>query len=812
MGCIPKLVLLLLVLVVVIYVVVQMLFPTAKVKAEIEKRVSKSIGRTVELDDVSLSIFPKLALKLKGLRVYNPEDFPAGEMVSIDNLSCGLKLWPLLKKQFVFDEITVNHPVLKLYVARDGKTNFDFEIDAGEEGIETPLGKKEKLSSEEAAMSAFAFDWAEIKNGDLIYDDDSSDIHVVLSNFGLETQMKLDANGYQGYSKGTLKLPSVKANMLPENLPLEIEVAYNADVDFRHADLVLKKTSLKVNGIPFEVESTVRNFLDLQSVFAKLHADGVDLEPLLDYIPPSENLDRSKLRLAGKLSGDIEARLEFGSDRQTYFSGNLDLDDLTVGYINIANRVNFENLHLDFDADTVSFKSRGGQMAERPFSLSGKVKNWDELTFAVATEGVYSLAGALPFLDPAYKHDLSGNLIFNILLEGQASKPADVALFGTAQVDNVYYNNDSLTSPLNRLDMLITFERKGATINSMYVEYPGVQMHLTGTLKNGFAHFIEPDKGHKKPYLDFKMNAPLVNYDILFPDEEIEAAAAGATGIPASGEAQAPILLPDIEAGGKVVIDTLITTGVEITNITADVTYKDGIIKYRNGEGNLYTGSISSEGQIDINDLLQPQLAISFTGKNIEANDFMARFANLDGHLYGKMDINGTLTGRGSEMEDFIRTINADGDLSMLQGKIVNFELINKLAGQFGFKTFEEESLRDLVSAVKIRDGNLILDGTKMINSIGDWDVGGTVDFLGKKLDLSVNLYLSQKYSKDLNFMDGLLQDDKGRVKLNFDVIGTYDNPSIANLSTDNSVIKDKVTDELKKGFNDLLNKFKKKK
>ena len=53
-------------------------------------------------------------------------------MVSIDRLSCGLKLLPLLKKQFVFDEITVHHPVMKLYKARDGKTNFDFEIDTGD--------------------------------------------------------------------------------------------------------------------------------------------------------------------------------------------------------------------------------------------------------------------------------------------------------------------------------------------------------------------------------------------------------------------------------------------------------------------------------------------------------------------------------------------------------------------------------------------------------------------------------------------------------------------------------------------------------
>ena len=116
------------------------------------------------------------------------------------------------------------------------------------------------------------------------------------------------------------------------------------------------------------------------------------------------------------------------------------------------------------------------------------------------------------------------------------------------------------------------------------------------------------------------------------------------------------------------------------------------------------------------------------------------------------------------------------------------------------------------MTAVKIQNGNLILDSTKLVDNMGDWDINGTVDFLEKKLDLDVSLYLSQNYSKDLDFISGLLQDDQGRVRLNFDIIGTYKNPSIANLSTDNSVIKDKATDQLKNGINDFLKKFKKKK
>ena len=812
MGCLPRILIIILLLIVAAYVGVKLFFPAERVKAEIVKRAGETLGRHVELDDVSLSIFPGLTLDLKGLRIYNPEDFPGAEFISIDRLSCGLKLMPLLRKQFIFDEIIVRHPVLRLHKTIDGRTNFSFEIEVGEEGIQTPLGIKEKVTSEEAALSAFAFDWAEIKNGDLIYVDDSSEIKVTLNNFSLETKLHLDADGQHGRSIGTVKVPSITSSMIPENLPLDIEVAYNAEIDFKYADLILKNTSLKLNGIPFEVEATVRNFLDLKSIFAKVKAAEVSLEPLLSYIPPSESFDRDKFRLSGKLSGELEARMEFDSGRKPYFSGSFNINDMSVGYLNVSNRVYFESFSLEFDTDSVSFASGGGQLAEEEFQLSGTVKNWDDPVFRISTRGAYAPVGLLPFLDPVYNHEISGRARFDIQVTGQQSKWIDTQIRGAASIDNLFYNNDSLTSPLERLDMTVSFKRKGVTIDSLYAEYPGVRLTMTGTLKNGFAHFVQPQKGHKKPYLDYNLYAPLVNYDILIPEEEEEPAASGIVTEGASGEAAAPIFLPDIEAGGKVRVDTFKFRGVEFTDLTADVSYSDGIITYKNASGQLYTGNVTSKGTVDINDMYQPAIGCSFTGKDIEANDFMTRFANIDGHLFGKMNLSGSLSGRGSELDDFIRSLNADGDLSMEEGHLVNFDLITNMADQFGFKTFEEEQIRDLSTAVKIREGKLILDGTRLFSRMGDWNIDGTVAFIDKNLNLRVGLYLSEQYSKDFNLFGGLLQDDKGRVRLNFNISGPYDRPTISNISTDNEVVKEKAKDALKKEAEKLIkNIFKKK-
>jgi hypothetical protein len=801
LGCLPRLVILLFVLIIGVYVAARVFFPAERVRAEIVKRASETLGRNVELDNVAFSLLPTPSLDMRGIRIYNPENFPGAEFVVIDQLTCGLKIMPLLRKQLVFSQISVRHPVIKLHKTAEGRTNYSFELDTGGEPIETPAGPKESVTSEEAALTVFAFDWAEIKNGDIVYIDDSSQSKTVLSNFSLETRLHVDEGGNTGRSVGTISIPSVSSSFLPENIPLAVDMAYNAQIDFQHADLIFEKTTLAINGIPFEIEATIRNLADPSSIFASIKARDVSLEPLMDYLPASEGFDKGLLRLQGKLNGEVEARIEFEEQRDPYLSGKFTVKDLTLGYQTVSTRAHFDALNLEFDMDSASFASEGGKLSDRDFSLSGKVSNWDDLKYNLKTKGSYALIGLVPFLDTTYSHELSGTANFDLDVRGQKSKWLDTRFLGSVSVEEGYYTNDSLISPLERFDMIISFEEKRVSINSFYVEYPGVRASLNGTVRNGFAHLIEPREGHKKPYLDFVLRAPVVNYDILVPEEEGEAAVAAGEG---TAELSAPIFLPDIEAGGKVSIDTLVYSKVELTNITGDVAYKDGVITFKNTEGNIYTGTFSGEGSVDINDMYQPAVACNFAARDVEANDFMARFANLDGHLYGKINLDGNLTGNGAEFTDFVKTLSADGNVMMGQGKLVNFQLINQLAEKFNFKTFEEEEIRDLVSAVKIRNGKLLLDGTKVISKMGDWDIGGTVGFLEKAQDLDMNVYLSPDFVKQLNLPSFLL-DDKGRYKVGFKLGGTYDNPTISNFSLDNSALQENLEDGIKKEAGKLI-------
>lgn len=818
-GCFSRFVITLIILGIVGFVAGKFFFPSEKVRDEIVQRVSEALDRTVELDDVSFSIISGPELELRGFRIFNPENFPGGAFISVDKLNCGLKILPLLKKQFVFTHITLDHPVIRLHKNRSGEVNYNLEVKLGAAAPQTPMGKKETVTAEEAAFSPFAFDWAEINHGDLVYIDDSTGSETVLNNFSLETRLILDNDGRTGRSIGTLRIPSVKARFLPEKLPFNIELTYNAEVDFVHADLIFSKTRLTLNGIAFDLEATIRNFLDPISIFAKIKTDGVSLEPLLAYIPSSANFDRTLLRLSGSLSGEMESRIELKSDRTPYFSGVFVFNDLKLGYQNIASRLFFEKLEVNLEPEKVAFKSQGGRLSERPLKIEGSVSDWDDPLYDIILKGSYELSGLTPFLDSSLHHQLLGRSQFDIGIKARQSKWYDASILGIVSVDSVYYTNDSLTSPLERLDLRLTFKKNNIIVDSFYARYPGVEATLTGSIKNGLAHLIEPERGFKKPFLNFVLKAPLVNYDILLPEEEREQRAE--SGIPPAASPTgdngrdallqnitAPIFLPDIEAGGKVVVDTFIFSDVRFEKITADVGYKDGVISFDNGRAMVYDGSVTADGKVDINDMFQPAIDCEFSAKGVEANQFMTQFANLENRVFGTCDVKGNLKGQGSKIEDFIGSLDAEGRVEMQNGKLVNFEVLQKLAAKMNFKTFEEEEISNLLADLKVRQGHLILENTNVITRMGDWLVNGDIDFLQKGLALKINLYLSQEMSKKIDLFGGILQDDKGRVRLSFSLGGTYQKPIISDLSTDNSVISKKVEEQIKKKAGNLLKKL----
>lgn len=94
-------------------------------KPEIIAATKKATGRELTIrDDIGLSVFPNLALKLGGVTLGNASGFDAKHMAAMEELDLRVALQPLLSRKLDVDTIVVRGLSLNLEVAADGRNNW----------------------------------------------------------------------------------------------------------------------------------------------------------------------------------------------------------------------------------------------------------------------------------------------------------------------------------------------------------------------------------------------------------------------------------------------------------------------------------------------------------------------------------------------------------------------------------------------------------------------------------------------------------------------------------------------------------------
>src|SRR5574340_28334 len=93
-------------------------------KPQIIQAVKDSTQRTLKLEgDINLRFFPSIGASLG--KVSLSEFQSEQEFVSVESASVSLKLFPLLARQIVVDEVAVSGVKARLIKYRNGKTNLD---------------------------------------------------------------------------------------------------------------------------------------------------------------------------------------------------------------------------------------------------------------------------------------------------------------------------------------------------------------------------------------------------------------------------------------------------------------------------------------------------------------------------------------------------------------------------------------------------------------------------------------------------------------------------------------------------------------
>ena len=178
-----------LVLIIAAVIIIPQFVDVKKYKPTIEQKVAEATGRSFTLgDDIDISVFPWVGVKLTDLQLGNPAGYNEKNMVSVKNFEVRLKVMPLLSKRVEVKTFVLDGPVIYLEKLKNAKANW--QGIGREQDKKAVTGKKaEKPSSEKGLpIAALQVDKFSITNGQLIYVDQGTNVKKQISDLNLNLE------------------------------------------------------------------------------------------------------------------------------------------------------------------------------------------------------------------------------------------------------------------------------------------------------------------------------------------------------------------------------------------------------------------------------------------------------------------------------------------------------------------------------------------------------------------------------------------------------------------------------------------------
>ncbi|MCP4706772.1 MAG: AsmA family protein [candidate division Zixibacteria bacterium] len=779
---------------------VAIFLPKEKIKEMALGKISSMLHREVTIDDISISYFGGLGVKLNGVKISNPDNFDWSQFLEAKGLDIKLQLWPLLSKNIQVDRLILIEPRIALLKTRKGQINYVFGLidslaASDRTNLSVDIPEESKL-----ALAAISFDNFSIENGYIEYVDDSSQTSLTAYQFNLKT--KLDSPENMVYQiSGNLNADSIVIKNSGENgtsIPtLIIASSFNSSIDLNKKQAVLSDSEIEINGWKFDIKAGIPNTETLDYFNLEIESGNKSLTEIISLFPLEYNYIPDGYSASGQMNFKAIAKYNAKSKEKMKYNGTANIDAFKLSIDSLEGDFGAKNLSIEYTNDAMGLSINNGSLDGNSIEGTINISDFDNIYVNSNVNGTADLTTLNRFLPEIGKPEMSGQASFDLSGKGRIEELTQFEVNGRLQITNGVYTAETLPEPIESFELDVAITPKSITVNNLAVKSPSSQFSMNGTMSDLFPYFIPGFEGvAQKPTMNFTLNSLRFDVDKLFPE-----------AVPGSGSNLAempigslpPLPIPDIDGNGTASIDTLIYSDVEFSDIKCDINIKNRRIFVTNANGYAYTGKVGGKMSIDLNDFENPGYDGEFTAEQIEADDFLSRFTKFGGHLFGKVNMTGSFSATGWDPEPIINSLDMSGDANFNEARIVKFDMLNQLAEQLKFKSLSEETIRNLNSSYTVKDGRIAFEKFNFVSSLGDWTINGSVGFDGT-LDYKVDILLTENETNKLKSQAGDFAKiiKEKRFTAPFKIGGTYSKPKISLDLDFNKLLKENLGDVLK--------------
>ncbi len=261
--------------------------------------------------------------------------------------------------------------------------------------------------------------------------------------------------------------------------------------------------------------------------------------------------------------------------------------------------------------------------------------------------------------------------------------------------------------------------------------------------------------------------------------------------------APSPPSPPPVTVRGVVNIGQAVYKNYKVDNFTLQYQYEDALLRISDLHGNVADGSFTVVAAVKPF-LEQPEFRGNLSYVDLQMSALMAMAApsfkdNLSGVGYGQFKF----SGRGAEAPILKKSLTLEGEYGLRRGGLNNLPLTRSLSQLLGLPELENLKISDLAGNLRLKEGQVNLDGSWS----GDQVSGRTVGEIGLDggLDLPLQLVLSQPLSAKMAQRYPWVKDtfnDKEEAAVGLRLSGTLSKPR---LRMDEKKLKKQLQKQLEK-------------
>ena len=819
-----------------------------KIQEIVLEQINNTIEAEVSLSEFNISLlknFPDLNIDISELEIKNKGDFENETLAKFENLTLSTSFINYLSNGNIsIKNFSLENAFINLITNKEGFTNYDISKESlkDEKTINSAEKKEENINEEENKFNLHLENYT-IKNFNLKYEDQSSNILFELNNFnhngsgvftGDKLSLKTQTDTY-------LHLDMEDTNYIKNTL-FTLDAIF--DIDLENNKYSFKDNKATYHGIPLNFNGFVQLIEEDINMSLDFENPNSNFKDIFKLIPPAYQTDLDGISANGNFS--IKGNCNGIYNEASYPKFNLSLlskkgrfkfPDLKREVTDIDINIDIKNKTNQLNTTTVDINAFNFKIGEDHIKSEVHITDVIDNPFIKANINTFinleHLQEAYPIPDTL---NLKGILDANLITEFDNKSLEDeiyenIKHKGYISLNSFETSNEILPKTLKINKSKILFNEKEITLEYLEAKTGSTDFKANGNLVNVLGYTLKNEelKGN------LNINSNYINTSDLLLAEEVSEEVSSTNknqNIETSKEEKENSTIPEeqvkipelINFNLKLNCKEILYDNISLKNSKGELIIKDQVATISQLKSTIFKGTLNFKGSLNTKEP-QSKFTSEFIGKNL---DIVESFNNLNTLKYitplaktakGRLNLNMDLAGNlKNDLSQDNNSLNGKGGIEIINGELDlnKNKLISQLSSQFNILKSNKLNLDKTKASFNIENGKVIfkpipikIDGLKA-------NIGG-YHSLEDGLKYSFNTEIPGTYLKenlDLSFLKLNDNDlEKIKIPISSTITGDVTNPKLnfnkqkVIKELQNQVIasqKDKLKDEAQKEANKL--------